>query len=336
MKTATFGLCLLGAILGGCNSGGTEAGGPSQGSTSDAGKATFKVALLTPGPVSDAGWSAMAYEGLQSMKTELGAEVSNQQANDAQIRDAMRSYGQKGFNLVIGHGYEYNEPGVEVSKDFPKTVFISSSGGSTSDNAGAFRFELEQGFYLAGLSAGLMTKTGKVAMIGGPDVPSIRSTFKAFKAGAEAGRPGIVVIESFTGKNDDIAAANQATLKAIEQGADCVIHQANAAAQGVFDACKDKKAWAFGANADQNANASGVVMGSAVIVAGPAFIELAKKVKDGTYKGGIESYGMARGAVDYVWNPNVLSNVPASVVSRVDQAKMDIVSGKLKVPMDQF
>lgn len=330
---ALFALLALGVV--GCTTP-ASSGEATPGSNKEPDTKPFKVALLTPGPVSDAGWSAMAYKGLTAIKVKMGAEVNNQQATDAQIRDAMRSYAQNGYNLVIGHGFEYNEPGVEVAKDFPNTVFVSSSGGKSAANAGAFRFQLEEGFYLAGMAAGLMSKSGKVAMIGGPDVPSIRSTFKAFKAGAEAAKPGITVIETFTGKNDDIAAANQATLQAIGQGADMVIHQANAAAQGVFDACKEKNAWAFGANADQNANPSGCVIGSAVIVAEPAFLALAEKVKKGEYKGGVENFGMAGGAIDFVWNDSLKSNVPADVMTKIDAAKADIKSGKLKVPMDQF
>lgn len=294
----------------------------------------FKVALLTPGPVSDAGWSALAYRGLQQVEKELGAEVNHQQATDAQIKDAMRSYAQEGYALVFGHGFEYNAPGVEVSKDFPGTVFVSSSGGESSANAGAFRFLLEEGFYLAGMTAGSLTKTGTVAMIGGPDVPSIRSTFKAFRAGAEAARPGVKVIETFTGSNDDVAKAKQATAAAIGLGADFVIHQANAAAQGVFDACKEGKAMAFGANSDQNDNPSGVVLASAVIVAEPAFVALAKRVKDGQYSGGIETMRMVDGAIAYVWGSAM--DVPQAVKDKIAAAQKAIESGELAVPFDKF
>lgn len=296
----------------------------------------FKVALITPGPVSDSGWSAMAYEGLQAIKTDLGADVANSEAKDAQIRDALRSYAQSGYDLVIGHGFEYNEPAVEIAKDFPETVFVSSSGGSIAKNAGAFRFYLEQGFYLAGMMAGKMTKTGKVAMIGGPNVPSIVSTFKAFRAGAEAARPGIVVIESFTGQNDDVAKAKQATLAAIAQGADYVIHQANAAAQGVFSACQEKGVHAFGANLNQNDNDSGVVIASAVIVAKPAFVKLAEQVKSGSYVGEVTLMGMDQGAIDFIVNPKHSGMIPPDVAKMIDDAMAKIKSGDLKVPKDEF
>lgn len=298
--------------------------------------ATLKVALLTPGPVSDAGWSALAYEGLMGIKDELGAEVNNQETKDATIESAMRDYAQKGYTLVLGHGFEYNEPGVKVAKDFPKTYFVSSSGGGSSANAGAFRFTLEEGFYLAGYMAGKMTKTGTVAAIGGPDVPSIRSTFKAFEAGAKAAKPDIKVLQPFTGENADVAKAKQAALTAIGQGADLLIHQANAGAQGVFEACKEKNVLAFGANLDQNSNESGVVVASAVIKAKPAFVNLAKQVRDGSYKGGVVKSTMKDGAIDFIFNPALKAKVPAEVQKAVEDQKQKILSGDVKVPMDEF
>ncbi len=339
MKRLAWLLVPFAFVVAGCTGG---SGGSSSTPPADPGKAPaavtgdFKVALLTPGPVSDSGWSAMAYEGLQLIKSDMGAEVNNQEAKDTQIKDAMRSYAQKGYKLIFGHGFEYNEPAVEVAKDFPDTVFVSSSGGKTAANVGAFRFYLEQGFYLAGMMAALSSKTNAVAMIGGDDVPSIRSTFKGFKAGAEAAKPGIKVIEIFTGNGQDAAKAKQATLNAISQGADFVIHQANAAAKGVFEACKEKNVLAFGANLNQNEDSSGVVVASAVIVAGPAFLDLAKQVKDGTFKGGIALKGMEVAAIDFIVNPALSSKISTDVLKQVEDAKEKIRKGELMVPKDEF
>ncbi|MBS1716256.1 MAG: BMP family protein [Armatimonadetes bacterium] len=296
----------------------------------------FKVALITPGPVSDSGWNALAYDGLMAIQKGLGAEVKNDDATGTKIKDSMRSYAQDGYNLVIGHGFEYNDPEAEVAANFPKTVFVSSSGGKTGANFGAFRFALEQGFYLAGALAAEMSKTGKIAMIGGPKVPSIESTFNAFRAGAMAEKKGIQVFEEFTGKDSDIQAAKQLTEAQLAKGADVVIHQANAAAQGVFDACKEKNVWALGANLNQNDNASGVVIASAVIVAQPAFLELAKAVKAGTYKGEITTVGMDKGAIDFIVNPKLQAKIPADVLKKLEDMKAKIKSGALSVPMDKF
>jgi|GEM_PF-6423178 len=228
VKTWILAVTLGGLLtLGGCSGGQKPAENEgTTGSTAASGgkggpgpvEGDFKVALLTPSPVSDAGWSAMAYDGLKAIETDLNATINTQEARDTQIKDAMRSYANQGYQLIIGHGFEYNAPGVELAKDFPKTVFVSSSGDGTAPNAGAFRFYLEQGCYLAGMMAGLMTKSGVVAMIGGPKVPSIASTFKAFKAGAESVKPGIRVIETYTGQNADIAAAKRCRHRGCEAG----------------------------------------------------------------------------------------------------------------------
>ncbi len=296
----------------------------------------FKVALITPGPVSDSGWNSMAYDGLKAIETELHAEVKNQEASGAQINEAMRTYAQDGYSLIIGHGFEFNAPAMEVAKDFPKVTFVTSSGAGTAVNVGAFRFYLEQGFYLAGMMAASMTKTGTIAMIGGDDVPAIRSTFKAFRAGAKAVKPNINVIETFTGDGKDVAAAKQAALSAIGRGADFLIHQANNGAQGVFNAAQEKGVYAFGANLDQNSNESGVVLASAIIIARPAFVDLAKQVQAGTYKGDINLVGMQQGAIDFVVNPALASKIPPDVMKAIETAKADIKSGKLVIPKDEF
>lgn len=298
--------------------------------------APFKVALLTPGPISDSGWNAMAYEGLKAIEKELGATVNNEEATGGKIRDSMRSYAQEGYQLVIGHGFEYNEPATLVAPDFPKTMFVSSSGGKTAANVGAFRFYLEQGFYLAGMFAAEMSKSGKLATVAIQNIPSIDSTLKAFEAGAKAHKPNIVIIPIKIASDRDDAAAKQATLAALDQGADVVIHQANSAAQGVFNACKEKGAMALGANSDQNANDSGAVVASAVIVAKPAFVDLARRVKEGKYQGEIALQGMSIGAIDFVIREDFQPKVPKEFMDKLAKTRKDIETGALVVPKDEF
>lgn len=280
----------------------------------------------------------MAYDALGSIKTGLGATVDNQQdVTGTKIRDAMQTYARQGYKLIFGHGFEYNEPELAVAKDFPDTVFVSSSGSGTAKNAGAFRFYLEQGCYLEGYLAGKMSKTGIIGSVAVQNFPSIVSTLKAYEAGAKAANPNIKVIPPvYFGTEGDISAAKQATEALIGQKADFVIHQANAAAKGVFDACAAKGVYALGTNSDQNGDASGAVIASSVIKAEPAFMDLAKRVKEKKYTGEVSLYGMDKDAIDFVINPKMANKVPADVVKQLDALKADIKSGKLVVPKDNF
>lgn len=322
-------------LLLGCQSNSSSAGTSSQASNGKSGS-EFKVALLTLGPVDDAGWNALAYNGLQAVKTQLGADVNNQVASGTQIKDGLRSYAQKGTNLIIGHGYEFNAPAFQIAKDFPKTDFVTSSGSETAPNLGTFRFYLEQGFYLAGMMAAKMSKTGVIAEVGGDKVPPITSTFDAFEAGAKAANPQVKVLTVYTGNGNDVAAAKRATESVIAEHADFVIHQADNAAQGVFDACAAHHVYAFGANANQNTNASGIVIASAVINAEPAFVAVAKEVKDGTFKGSVRLVGMDTGAIEFDINPALQSKVPNAVVDLLKSTQEAIKTGKLVVPKLSF
>ena len=344
MFTKWLSLLCLPVLLLGCNGGASGSGSTDTPSTDKPAVPTstlkpvegeFKVALITPGEVSDAGWSAMAYQALKGVEAVTGAKVSNEVAGGTKIKDSMRSYAQEGYHLVFGHGFEYNEPGVELAKDFPNTVFVSSSGGKTASNAGAFRFYLEQGFYLAGIMAAEMSKTGKIATVGLVGIPSIDSTFKAFEAGAKSVKPEIKVVNIGLQNGTDVAAAKQATLSAIGEGADFVIHQANNAAKGVFDACEEKGVYAFGANSDQNDNSSAVIA-SAIINAKPAFIDLAERVKTGKYVGGVELFGLDKGAIDFIVNPALAGKVSPEAMAAVENARAEIKAGKLVVPKDEF
>jgi basic membrane protein A and related proteins len=294
------------------------------------------VALLTPGPVSDAGWNALASQGLMAINRDLNAKVDSQEAKGTQIRDAFRSYAQKKYALVFGHGYEYNEPASEVAKDFPETVFVTSSGGKTAANLGAFRFALEEGFYLAGMMAASMSKSGKVGWVALGNIPSIDSTLAAFEAGAKAAKPSIQVVKQYIQDDKDVASAQRATEELANSGVDFVIHQANNAAQGVFNACKAKGIHAIGANWNQNDNSSGAVVASAVIVSEPAFVQVAREVKEKKFTGRIVQMGMKDGTIEFVINPSFESQVPDDLKAKLQETKDAIKAGTQEVPMAKF
>ena len=104
----------------------------------------FKVAMLLPGSISDAGWNALAYEGLVAIEKELDAEISHAETRTpSDQEEQFRSYALDGYNLVFGHGYEFQDPAKAVAADFPETIFITSSGGTITDNISPANFRVE-------------------------------------------------------------------------------------------------------------------------------------------------------------------------------------------------
>jgi basic membrane lipoprotein Med (substrate-binding protein (PBP1-ABC) superfamily) len=297
----------------------------------------FKVALLSPGPVSDAGWNALAYEGLLAIRDQLGAEVSQiQTKTPAEFEEGFRDFARRGYQLVFGHGFEFQDAAAAVSPDFPDTVFITTSGNTVRKNVAPIRFLLEEATYLEGVLAASMSKSGKAGVIGGMEIPSVKSTIIAFEAGAKSVRPDFRVVSTYVGNWEDVGAAKSAALALVQQGSDFLFHNADAAGLGVFQAAQQSKVFAFGSNKNQNEVAPDSIIASAVIDIPQAFVQIAREVREGHFVGRIERKGMKDGVVSFVLNPRLEPQIPAAARARLDKARADILAGTLKVPTAEF
>jgi basic membrane protein A and related proteins len=294
----------------------------------------MKVGLLTPGSVNDNGWNAIAYEGLQQIHQKLGAQVSNQETKTPQeIAEGLRAYGSQHYDLVFGHGFEYQDPALEAGKQFPATIYVPTSGSKTAANVAPMRFELEQATYLLGIIAARESKTGKTGLVGGLNIPSIASTFEAFKAGAKSVNPAFEVKEIYTGNFDDIGAAKLATQSLVKAGCDFIFHQANEAGRGVFQACQENKVRCFGSNKNQNDMAPDVIVASAVLDVPGAFVYMATLVRDKKFSPRVYGLGMNENVVSLIWNDKLKSAISPATVAAVEKVEADIRRGTFHVPL---
>jgi basic membrane protein A and related proteins len=297
----------------------------------------FKVALLSPGPVSDAGWNALAYEGLLAIRDQLGAEIAQVEVkNPGQFEDAFRDFARRGYALVFGHGFEFQDAAAAVAPDFPDTVFITTSGNTVRPNVAPLRFMLEEATYLEGMLTALLSKSGKAGAVGGMAIPSVTSTIAAYEAGAKAVKPEFQVVTSYVGNWEDVGAAKEAALALVQQGADFLFHNADAAGLGVFQAAQQGGVLAFGANKNQNAVAPDVVLASAVIDIPKGFLTVARQVKDKTFVARVEKLGMKDGVISLQYNDALAGRIPPDVRARVDAAQQAILAGTLVPPSAEF
>jgi basic membrane protein A and related proteins len=327
MKRALVAIALLAVVS--CTK--RETAAPA--SPAPAAEKPFKVGLLTPGSINDGGWNAIAWEGLQQIKSQLGAEVSHQETKTpAEIEEGFRAYGAKEFNLAFGHGFEFQDAAKKNGAAHPNTIYVTTSGNTIAPNVAPMRFELEQATYILGVIAARESKTGKAGLVGGMNLPSIASTFTAFKAGAQSVNPKFEVKEIYTGNFDDLGAAKLATLSLINAGCDFILHQANEAGRGVFEACVERKVRCFGSNKNQNDLAPDVIVASAVLDVPRAFLQTAQKVKNGQFKAEIQHFGFNEGIVSIVWNDRLKATMKPETIAEAQRLEQEIRSGTLNVP----
>ena len=302
----------------------------------------FKVAMLLPGSISDAGWNALAYEGLKAIEKQLGAEISHAETRTpTDQEEQFRAYALDGYHMVFGHGYEFQDPAKAVAPDFPETIFITSSGGTITDNISPVNFRVEQAAYLLGMIAGMMTNTNKLGVMGGQNIPSVNSTFMAFEGGAKSVNPEVEVSWVYVGNWEDIGKGKELALAQINEGVDFIFPNADAAGLGAFEAAEiaqkeGKTVYTFGANRDKSDISPTTVIANAVITPN-AFVKIAKIIKNGEFKPQIYTFSMLTDeAITLTYNPALKDKVPEAVQKAVEDAKAKILAGELKVPQVDF
>ncbi|MEJ7760083.1 MAG: BMP family protein [Gemmatimonadaceae bacterium] len=315
-------------IFGACSGNGGETPPNSQ--------ATLKVALLTPGPISDKSWNGGAYEGLMRIKDSLGAEVSHiQTRTPAEFEENFRQYGAKGFDIVFGHGFEFQDAAVRVAPSFPKTVYVTTSGTRVAKNVTGVEFAFEEASYLAGIVAGAATKTGTIGVIGGTELPPVKRSFAAFEQGARSINPAVKVIVSYIGNWDDISAGKEQALAQISRKVDVIFQNADAAGLGVFQAVKEANGVRIiGSNADQNQIAPQQTLGSVVIDLPRAFLMIAREISEPNFTSHVFALGIKTGVVKLVLNPVLASTVLPATKAAIDSTTKLMVAGASTSPLD--
>ena len=296
--------------------------------------AGFRVALITPGSIADAAWNSGAYAGLNLIRDSLVALVSHVEARTpGEQEEALRIYATQGYDLVFGHGFEFQSPAERVGAEHPRTVFVVTSGErvSAAGNVVPMVFGIEEGTYLAGMVAGGMTKSNKIGFVGGIELPPIKRGYEGWVKGAKAVNPAVDTRVAYLNTFDDVAAGREAALAMIRLGVDMLHHNADQAALGLFQAVKESAgAFAFGANADQTALAPERVLGSVVIDLPKAFLAIAREVKSGSFTPKVETFGLSGGVLRYDPNPALAGSIPAALKARLKAASDSIIAGTLK------
>ena len=290
-----------------------------------------RVALVTPGSVADAAWNSGAYAGLQQIRDSLGLAVSHVEARTpAEQDEALRAYAAQGYDLVFAHGFEFQDMAERISAQYPKTVFIITSGRRVRGNVAPLIFRLEEASYLAGMAAGGLTRRGVLGFVGGIELPPIEAAYEGWVNGARAVNPSVSSRKVYLNSFDDAAAGREAALALMRAGADMFHHNADAAGLGVFQAAKEQAGvYVFGANGNQTDLAPERVVGSAVIDLPRAFLLVAREVQGGTWRPKVEAFGLASGVVRYEPNAALESLLPDGLRGRMAAAADSIANGTL-------
>ncbi len=323
-------LVLLAALLlAGC--GGSKQAEDNKDNASAPQKDKLKVAALLPGTINDQGWNATAYRGLKLIEEKFGAEIAyTEKVAQSDMEENFRGYASQGFDIVIGHGFEFGDAAKKVAPEFPDVKFIVTSTNIHQEpNLASLNTDnYEQGF-LQGVVAGLITKTGKVGAVGGMEIPPIADSLRGFEKGAKYVNQNVEVLSAFTGDFEDAAKAKETALAMIEKGADVIMADADQAGIGAIEAAKEKGVLAIGANGDQNSLAPDTVVTSGFDDLAFAMEILVNDIVNGKFEPKFYDLGVAEGAVYLAPYHSFEDKLDQAVKDKIQQIFEDMKSNKL-------
>lgn len=288
-----------------------------------------------------------AYAGAQLATKELGAHFRFIEPGDGSDREAgLRLLAAEGMDLVVGVGFIFTDDLNALAKEYPNTKFAGIDYSVATDaqgnpippppNLAALKFREEQGSFLVGALAALVSKTHKLGFVGGMDVPLIQKFEAGYKAGVKYVCPTCPVIVQYAGVTPEAfrnpGRGKELALSQYGQGVDIIYHASGSTGLGVFEAARQTGHLAIGVDADQYSEAPGYVLTSMVKGIDQAVLDVTRMVQSGTFKGGIYQLGLAEGGVGYVYDEHNRALIPDSVHARVEQIRRDIIAGKITVP----
>ncbi|HZT91295.1 MAG TPA: BMP family ABC transporter substrate-binding protein [Gaiellaceae bacterium] len=257
VRLAAVVLVAFGAVACGSSSKSTS------GTTAAKKSGGYKVGLVTDvGGLNDHGFNQLSYQGLKRAENQLGVQgtvlVSK---SSADYVPSLASLARKGNKLVIAVGFLMTDAVATVAKQFPGTKFAIIDVDATTlagkpKNVEGLIFREQQGGYLVGYLAGLVTKHkgGKqvVGVVGGDPIPPVNRFAAGFEAGARAADPGVKTLLTYS--NDFVAQpkCKELALNEIAAGAQVVFADAGGCGLGVHDAAREKNVWSIGGDADQS------------------------------------------------------------------------------------
>jgi basic membrane protein A and related proteins len=335
-------LLVVAAILLGVNVALVLAG-LGKGRTVAAGKRARIGLVFDVGGLGDKSFNDLAYAGLTRAQDELDIATRYIEPGDGSDREsAIRQLAGEGYDLVIGVGFIFTDDLRNAAARFPGVKFacidysVIPGQPPPPPNLVGLRFREEEGAFLVGALAALVSKSKKVGFVGGMDIPLIRKFEAGYTAGARHVCPACEVFAAYAGTEPkafaDPTTGKELALAQYGRGVDVIFHASGKTGAGVFNAAREQGRLAIGVDADQFHEAPCCVLTSMVKGVDVVVTDTIRQVVEGRFQGGLREYGLKEGGVNYVLDDHNRAWIPAAVHDRVEELRRQIIAGAIAVP----
>jgi basic membrane protein A len=279
----------------------------------------------------DKSFNEAAYNGMERWKKETGKQyLEFEISNESQREQAIRRMAERGASPIIAMSFSMASTIEKVAKEFPKLQFAIIDDVVKAPNVQSVVFKEQEGSFLVGAMAAMASKSGKVGFVGGMDVPLIRKFQCGYEQGAKFANPKAEVFANMTGTTgaawNDPARGGELAKAQFSKGVDVVFAAAGGTGIGVYQAAKDSGKLAIGVDSNQNHLQPGTMLTSMLKRVDVAVYNVSK-----AHKPGLTLLGLKEDGVGYAVDANNAKLVSEDMKKKIETAKADIISGKIKV-----
>jgi basic membrane protein A len=294
---------------------------------------TLKVALIEPSATNDLAFSESMYQALESLKSQYHLQISVQdnEFNVSTAANLMRTYAADGYNLVIAHGSQYGSTVQQLAPQFPKVSFAWGTAGSTFNQPNIYAYQAysQEGGYVQGYMAGLLSKSKVVGIIGPINVGDAQLYCDGFKAGVLAADKHATVHLSFTGSFSDNSLMATAAKAYVSEHADVLSGSSQSVVGAIGVANADHLAW-FGTQWDQASIAPHSEVSAQVYNWTPVLKQILTGIEGGVLGGSTYTINLGNGGEKIQFNPGY--HLPANVKAAGMHVENQIINGSLTPP----
>ena len=322
----------------------------------DDGTAETNVGMVYAlGGLGDESFNDAAQRGIIDAAEEFNVSYDESQPADAgEFSQFQRLYAEStdpDYDLVSCIGFAQLDALSEVAPDFPEQNFMLVDDNLDEPNVASYEFKEEEGSFLVGALAALLSSRSfsagagetasdstNVGFVGGVDAPLIRRFQAGYEAGVDYVSDDIDVITSYVGDFADPSGGQEAALSMYESGADVVYHAAGGSGVGVFQAAQDQGRFAIGVDSDQSLTEpdfADVILASMVKRVDSAVYESVENVVNDEFQGGSQvELGLEDEGVSCVYGDGIGDEIPEEVKTEIDEIRDGIIAGDIVVPDD--
>ncbi len=277
--------------------------------------------------------------GIEATTIEAGYNSSSSWGEQLEEADAGEDYDV----LIVGSALmrELLEGVAEKHPDKRFIIYDSSVDYAEGDYANVYSvlYRQNEGAYLAGVYAGLMTESGTVGLLGGQNSTTINDFVVGYRQGAKSERPDVVVLVRYAETWNDAARGEEMATEMYNEGADIVFQAAGTTGLGVFKAAEAAGKYAIGVDSDQALiiektdpdQASHILTSMMKNVDASLYRALELYVEGELPFGQAETLGVGEGGVGLARNKYYEEATTDEVKVAVDRAEEDIRNGRITV-----